>query len=168
MKKPKPSAEVPKQPKAPPGRPPHVPTPATRAVVCDSLARGLGLEKIAQALNLGSHHTIEKHYAEEIKARHQYKAEKTEATIRNRAYGFYGPDRRYYPPSESMLKMLAERDLGWTEKSTHVLTGPGGGPVEVVTKTREEQISRFKRLVAPTETPQQGGPGGQKPPASGD
>jgi len=143
------------------GRPAHVPTEDLRVIVEAGIARGTPLRNLARALGIQVR-TLHKHYAKIIEIGATLKAEKTEASIRDRAYGHTGPDRRYYPPSESLLRLLGERDLGWTEKSTHVMTGPGGGPVEVATKTREEQVAKFKRLLEPQETP-----GGQKPPAAG-
>ena len=131
------------------GREPHEPTPATRATVCDALARGQSLMLIARALGVGSVHTVQKRYAEEIAAAAQHKADMTERTVRTRAYGFKGPDGKYYPPSEPLLKELIRHDLGWVEAPKKFeLSGLGGGPIPVeVKRLSDEELARA--LLAP-------------------
>lgn len=49
------------------GRPPHVPTPALRAIVKMALTAGKTHEQVCEYLELGSVNTFKEHYADEIR-----------------------------------------------------------------------------------------------------
>lgn len=121
--------------KRPAHRPPHQPTDQQRRQVKALIAYGLTKGQIAEIIGI-TEKTLRKHYAHELRIG----AAEAEAAMSNVIYQA-GRNGSWKAALEFLKRRAPDR---WSER--RVMTGEGGGPIEV--ETSDAEVARSKLLTA--------------------
>ncbi len=134
------------KPKHPGGRPPHVPTEATRQQVTSLILFGLGQAEVSTVLGI-SEPTLVKYYRDEIDTTKAKVGAKIASGLARLAMKV-GEKGSFKEGALTAAIFYLKTQGRWREVNSTELSGPGGAPIPVLdlSKLSDKELAAFERL----------------------